>query len=104
MSLEMASWIGLSIYGDGVNFRMIDGIIGRSLGYVWVDCSLITTTKTSKQYRFYIFATLIKLLIIGGPFLYDSGIFIASPSVLIKTLDLSNEMDLLSQTIDYVTH
>ncbi|PMD62030.1 uncharacterized protein K444DRAFT_361008 [Hyaloscypha bicolor E] len=104
MSLEMASWIGLSIHGDGVNFRMIDGTVERSLGHVWVDCSLITTTKTSKQHRFHIFATPIKPLIIGGPFLYDSGILIASPSASIKALDLSNEMDLLSHTTDCVTH
>jgi len=103
MSLELARRIGLSIQGDRIKFKMVDGTAERSLGYVLVDCSLVTA-KTSKQQKFHIFATPNKPLIMGGPFLYDSGILMKSPSPSREALDLNMGIQLLPPTPNCASH
>jgi hypothetical protein len=93
MSLQMAMKMDLDIEGGGVPFRMIDNSIELSLGHVWVDCSLASAGVT-KRCKFHVFATSIRPLIFGGPFLYETGILMA-PSTR-QTKNAAFDVSLLS--------
>jgi hypothetical protein len=87
MTLEMAIKMDLAIEGDGIPFRMIDNSMELSLGHVWVDCSL-ASADNMKRRKFHIFVTAVRPLIIGGPFLYETGTLMTPSTAKTENADV----------------
>ena len=90
MSLNLALKLGLAVREDSVAFKMIDGSNERSFGHIWVDCSLPVDASTSVRLKFNIFATPVRPLIMGGPFLHDTELLTAAKNLRLKGSSLAH--------------
>lgn len=90
MSLNLALKLGLAVREDSVAFKMIDGSYERSLGYTWVDCTLPADASTSVRLKFNVFATAVRPLIMGGPFLHETQLLTAAKNLQLKGSSLAH--------------
>jgi hypothetical protein len=91
MSLNLALKLGLAVREDSVAFKMIDGSHERSLGHIWVDCSLPVDASTTVRRKFNVFATPVRPLLMGGPFLHDTQLLTGAKNVQLKGSSLALE-------------